>query len=203
MTTIIHAKQYLIASLSVLVLVGTASVMGASDNFSSDAARVARSSGSPVGPPKKFVVCHKGKSISVAEAAVPAHLAHGDTLGECPNEVVVCHGKDNTLIIKENNLPGHLAHGDTLGPCPQRVFMCNNLGNTIVVKSHRIAEHQARGHTLGLCPGKQLICHKGKTIKVDDKDVAKHLEHGDYVGYCLGDQGPLISTNVLPPQVTP
>ena len=28
-------------------------------------------------------VCHKGKNISVAEAAVSAHLAHGDSEGTC------------------------------------------------------------------------------------------------------------------------
>ena len=29
-------------------------------------------------------VCHKGREISVAPQAVPAHLAHGDSLGACP-----------------------------------------------------------------------------------------------------------------------
>lgn len=34
---------------------------------------------------KKVTVCHKGKvSISVSANAVPAHLAHADTLGACP-----------------------------------------------------------------------------------------------------------------------
>lgn len=34
---------------------------------------------------KKVTLCHKGKNtITVGAAAVPAHLAHGDTLGECP-----------------------------------------------------------------------------------------------------------------------
>ncbi|WP_282124658.1 T9SS type A sorting domain-containing protein [Algibacter mikhailovii] len=31
----------------------------------------------------KVQMCHKGKTICVAEAAVQAHLDHGDTLGEC------------------------------------------------------------------------------------------------------------------------
>lgn len=38
---------------------------------------------------EKVLVCHKpdkkgGHTISIASAAVPAHLAHGDTLGSCP-----------------------------------------------------------------------------------------------------------------------
>ena len=38
---------------------------------------------------EKVLVCHKpdkksGHTLSIASAAVPAHLAHGDTLGACP-----------------------------------------------------------------------------------------------------------------------
>ncbi|MDH3690808.1 MAG: hypothetical protein OEU36_15280 [Gammaproteobacteria bacterium] len=32
---------------------------------------------------KKVVICHKGKNISVGAPAVPAHQAHGDTIGAC------------------------------------------------------------------------------------------------------------------------
>ncbi len=52
--------------------------------FHSLTAQTARSSGSPVGPPAKVTLCHKGQTILVAESAVPSHLAHGDTLGPCP-----------------------------------------------------------------------------------------------------------------------
>ncbi len=31
----------------------------------------------------KVEVCHEGKTLSIAEAALEAHLAHGDTLGAC------------------------------------------------------------------------------------------------------------------------
>ena len=51
--------------------------------FQSRIAQVARSDGSPVGPPVKVTLCHNGVSISVAEPAVAAHLAHGDLLGPC------------------------------------------------------------------------------------------------------------------------
>ena len=38
---------------------------------------------------EKVLICHKpdkkgGHTISIAPPAVPAHLAHGDTLGSCP-----------------------------------------------------------------------------------------------------------------------
>ncbi len=67
------------------------------------------------GSPKKVVICHKGRSIEVAEAAVEAHLAHGDTLGPCP--VTICH-KGRSIAVPDSSVAAHLAHGDTLGPCP-------------------------------------------------------------------------------------
>jgi hypothetical protein len=37
-------------------------------------------------PQEKVIICHKGwLTLSVAKAAVPAHLKHGDTLGACPD----------------------------------------------------------------------------------------------------------------------
>lgn len=32
--------------------------------------------------------------------------------------------------------------------------------------------------------GKVAICHKGKTIYVDEAAVDAHLGHGDYMGIC-------------------
>src|SRR2546426_516253 len=51
--------------------------------FASDAAQLQRNSGSPVGPVVKIIICHNGRTIRVAERAVPAHLDHGDSLGPC------------------------------------------------------------------------------------------------------------------------
>lgn len=51
--------------------------------FRTETALHAVSSGTPVGPPAKVTLCHKGKAIQVSESAVPNHLAHGDTLGPC------------------------------------------------------------------------------------------------------------------------
>lgn len=40
----------------------------------------------PAAPPSPTngVVCHNGNTLTIPAAAVPAHLAHGDTLGACP-----------------------------------------------------------------------------------------------------------------------
>ena len=32
----------------------------------------------------RVAICHKGKTIRVAQPAVSAHLRHGDSLGACP-----------------------------------------------------------------------------------------------------------------------
>ena len=53
-------------------------------SFLSTTAQQARDSGTPVGPPGKTTLCHKGETITVSDSAVPAHLQHGDTLGPCP-----------------------------------------------------------------------------------------------------------------------
>lgn len=39
--------------------------------------------GSGEEPEEKVTICHNGDTIEVDESAVPAHLAHGDTLGAC------------------------------------------------------------------------------------------------------------------------
>jgi hypothetical protein len=160
--------------------------------------------GTPVGPPKKVIICHNGHTIRVSSKALQAHLDHGDTLGPCPNDVVICHKYINfdnpehthipyrTIIVNQKNLASYLALGDTLGPCPNQAFMCTKKNKIIVVASGNINDHLALGQTLGLCPGKNLMCHKGKTIIVDDADVQGHLAAGDCLGYCYGSAGPLI-----------
>src|SRR5688572_25643541 len=41
----------------------------------------------------KILICHSGKEICIAPAALPSHLAHGDVLGHCPTS--------NTRVIGE------------------------------------------------------------------------------------------------------
>ena len=36
-------------------------------------------------PDPRVTICHKGKNtLTISQSAVPAHLAHGDSLGACP-----------------------------------------------------------------------------------------------------------------------
>jgi len=45
--------------------------------------RVNRSAAQDQYQPQKVTICHKGHTITIAQAALPAHLAHGDTVGAC------------------------------------------------------------------------------------------------------------------------
>jgi len=38
------------------------------------------------GPKGKTTICHKGKTITVSNAALPAHKKHGDTVGPCAKD---------------------------------------------------------------------------------------------------------------------
>ncbi len=97
------------------------------------------------GSSAKVELCHvppgnpeNAHTISVAEDALEAHLAHGDAEGACPEEgspsppegdgasgkVDLCHvppgNPDNahTISVAEDALEAHLAHGDVEGECP-------------------------------------------------------------------------------------
>ena len=103
------------------------------------------------GQNKKVEICHRTgseqnptESITVSENAVSAHLAHGDTLGTCPQtspadkaqdvnsnpakpnngKVTLCHktGSDKnpgvTITVSQNAVDAHRAHGDSTGACP-------------------------------------------------------------------------------------
>ena len=173
-------------------------------DFFSETAILQRDPGTPIGPTKKIIICHNGNTIRVSERAVQKHLAHGDTLGPCLGDYVVCHKythfdnehtnvKSRTIIVGQKNLSKHLAEGDTLGPCPNQVFMCNGRNRILVVTSANVDDHLARGQQIGLCPGKTLLCHKGRTMIVKDSSVPDHLAHGDCIGYCYDAPGPLIT----------
>jgi hypothetical protein len=70
------------------------SALGAADEVSIDVERIAerRVLPRPFAPPQRVVICHyppgnpgNAQTLTVDAAALPAHKAHGDTLGPCPN----------------------------------------------------------------------------------------------------------------------
>jgi hypothetical protein len=63
----------------------------------------------------KQVVCHEGKEISVADAAVPAHLKHGDTVGECEDDEVEPEPETRTTVVMLR-CEGTLGREESLAP---------------------------------------------------------------------------------------
>jgi hypothetical protein len=119
--------------------------------FHSLTAQAARQVGSPVAPPRKVILCHKGRStLSVNEKAVAAHLRHGDYLGPCQNNVAICHKGKTTLLIPQSEVQRHLNHGDQLGVCSGSVILCTTDGFTIIVPVGD--QSKFPGATVGPCP---------------------------------------------------
>jgi hypothetical protein len=66
--------------------------------------------------PAKVTLCHKGRTLEVAPAALPGHLKHGDTQGPCGDttpDTVTCA----TL----------LPNGKSAAPCAKGLTCCNTL----------------------------------------------------------------------------
>jgi hypothetical protein len=138
---------------------------------------------------QKITICHyppgnngNPQTIEIPLSAWPAHQAHGDKLGPCPEvtpeptpeqKIVICHyppgnnGNPQTIEIPLSAWPAHQAHGDKLGPCPevtpeptpeQKIVICHyppgNNGNpqTIEIPLSAWPAHQAHGDKLGPCP---------------------------------------------------
>ena len=97
---------------------------------------------------QKITICHyppgnngNPQTIEIPLSAWPAHQAHGDKLGPCPEvnnntgggndngggnqeqKITICHyppgnnGNPQTIEIPLSAWPAHQAHGDKLGPC--------------------------------------------------------------------------------------
>lgn len=145
--------------------------------------------GSPI-KPSKVTLCHEGHTISVSQTSVPAHLAHGDTLGPCPTATtvysIVCH-EGQPIVVRLADIPGHLRHGDTLGYCTgeDAIIMCDGKEN-IVVKRAEAQGYLDKGCRLGPCQGQEgvIMCHKGEPIVVLKDRVEAHLKNGDTLGPC-------------------
>ena len=84
----------------------------------------------------KVQICHKGKTICVAQSAVQAHLDHGDTLGLCSGDYgfaevsVQSYPNPFTTSIKANI--------ETYAESTVKLILLNNSGNNIAEKTQRV-----------------------------------------------------------------
>lgn len=80
-------RTTVIAVLSAVLLVAVAALAVAAPPPGKGKAGAAQYAYGPAGKAygkTKVTICHKGKTIKVAQPAVKAHMRHGDTLGPCP-----------------------------------------------------------------------------------------------------------------------
>ncbi|SMC79993.1 T9SS type A sorting domain-containing protein [Cellulophaga tyrosinoxydans] len=84
----------------------------------------------------KVLICHKGKTICVAQAAVKAHLEHGDTIGACIGD------SDNAeLSIRTYPNPfttSIKANIETKTNSTVKLLLLDNSGNSIAEKTQRV-----------------------------------------------------------------
>jgi len=97
------------------------------------------------GQTERVDICHvargdpaRARTISIRQAGVERHLAHGDQLGAClvqgNDRVDICHvpqrnpAHARTISIRQAGVERHLAHGDNLGVCCPCWVRANRLG---------------------------------------------------------------------------
>ena len=155
----------------------------------------------------KVVLCHIGDSgpetINVPENAEKAHLAHGDTLGECKDVKDNGNGTDKTSSGPQSTDKVTICHIPPGNP---------SNAHTITIGASAVAAHQAHGdYVKGSCESANLdlsdkkqnsenqlsvadkvtICHippgnpsNAHTITIGGSAVKAHLAHGDVKGPC-------------------
>lgn len=166
------------------------------------------------GDEEKVTICHippgnpdNARTKNVGEGAAAAHLAHGDTEGECPS---------SQPVEGEEGEDGEDDDGDDNdGDSGVKKVICHvppgNPDNerTISIDSLSVQDHLDHGDTEGECGAsiqpvegdedgdddedgeKVTICHISpgnpddeKTKNIDLEDLDDHLEHGDKLGAC-------------------
>jgi uncharacterized delta-60 repeat protein len=80
---------------------------------------------------KKVLVCHKGKEVCIAEAAVEEHLKHGDVLGSCA-------ATKGSYMVKEESRQNTLAPNSLLGEQTFTFSVYPNPTNGVATISYQI-----------------------------------------------------------------
>jgi hypothetical protein len=153
---------------------------------------------------EKITICHyppgnngNPQTIEIPLSAWPAHQAHGDKLGPCPEvnnntgggnqeqKITICHyppgnnGNPQTIEIPLSAWPAHQAHGDKLGPCDNSGTGNGNNGG-------------GNGNNGGGNQEEKItICHyppgnngNPQTIEIPLSAWPAHQAHGDKLGPC-------------------
>jgi hypothetical protein len=107
-------------------------------------------------PPAKVTICHHTHSatnpfvtITVSERALPAHLAHGDTIGACSTPAVAPTPRAAVQSAKKPGKPGHSRHqGKTKKSHPggqERSTLRNTLKGNGLAQGNENAQTSGQG----------------------------------------------------------
>ena len=179
--TTIEANETFFVNLTGCVECFIADNQGLGTITNDDSANDGSGNGSGDNDSNKEIICHvppgndgKSHTITVSASAVPAHLAHGDSLGKCDKQ-------DDT---NEDNETGDNETGD------------NETGDNESGDNHHDGKFHHGKVTVSSDTSvdsteKETICHvspgngnQSHTITVGKSAVSVHLAHGDHLGTC-------------------
>ena len=136
----------------------------------------------PISPNEpKVTLCHNvdhnPHTITVAQSAVAAHLAHGDSLTPCQSDVnvTICH-RGITITVSQSALAAHLAHGDSTGPCTS---FAGSQSRAVAVAPPAPIQPPSPVVSTDVA-----MCYKGHTVMVASTSVQTYLSIGAALGKC-------------------
>ena len=144
----------------------------------------------------KVNICHvppgnteNAHNICIAAAALQAHLAHGDILGGCTQEVNA--DERFTVTINPENVEEHQDHGDFMDLCELILTVCHE-GVTTEIAQYDWEQHDAHFDYIGACQEDLYmnICHEDTNVSITrDEWLSDHRLHGDTQGSCPTSPG--------------
>jgi Ca2+-binding RTX toxin-like protein len=117
---------------------------------------------------EQTTICHKGHTITVAAPALAAHERHGDTEGDCPEDVGTPDDPEDTT--PDTTTP------DTSVDGQEKVTICHK-GHTITVGAPAVPAHERHGDDVeGACADEKGAEEGAENGEIDGAEDAAQAE---------------------------